>query len=227
MCLTKPTPHLVTLFVFQLAFNGGLCDVSSFLTLGVFSGHLTGNTVTSLVYLIQGNLIEFTLSIIALSGFILGSFSGIIWRKHFYQVKRLYLPLILQLTLIFIVFILLLIYSYLPWMNNLFIFGVSLALGLQNGFYTKIWGSNIHTNYITGTSTSWFEAILYTDKTDEKALIHRHLSLIIILGFVSGAATGALLNQFFGKFVFIAVVIMIALAIVSGKKMAHRLSASI
>lgn len=187
----------VCCFVFVLAFTGGFADASTFLLLGVFSGHLTGNSVLSLIQLIQGSYAAFFISLTALAGFVSGTVAGILCRRMIRQERNAYLLLALQLFLIAAVIVLLKTLGTATPGNYIFAAMSSFALGIQNGGFGRVLESKVHTSYITGTTTSFFQSWLGPELRNAEAKLDRRLHALIPCAFVLGAGAGAFLTDRF------------------------------
>lgn len=185
-------------FVFMMAFSGGFADAASFILIGVFSGHLTGNSILSLIRIIEGDYSALFISILALIGFIAGTLSGIIWRRNILHAKNMYLPIILQLVLVIVVVAVKKTLGETVASTYIFAIGLSFSLGVQNGVYTHIVKASIHTTYITGVTTSLFEGLLYPDNTNSDKVFSRKIFAILSSAFVLGAGVGAFVSHHFG-----------------------------
>lgn len=199
-------------FVFFMAFTGGFADAASFILIGTFSGHLTGNSILSLIWVIDSNYRAFFVSVTALIGFIVGTILGIIWRKNIKQEKNMYLPMICQLALVIIIIIIKKLSGEAMISNYIFAFGLSFSLGIQNGVYNRILKTNIHTTYITGITTSLFEALLYTDKSNLDKVFNKKIFALISSGFVFGAGTGAFMTHHFNIDGFMLIILLISIS---------------
>lgn len=193
----KSDNPLPGIFVFTLAFTGGFADASSFILLGVFSGHLTGNSVLSLIQLISGDYAALSVSVTALAGFIAGTVAGIVWRRHIRRERNRYLLMIPQFILIAACAVLWKTMGGTQPGNWFFAAGLSFALGIQNGGFSRLFGSPVHTTYITGTTTSLLLSLLETDRPDVAAVRDRRIHAVIPCAFVLGAGGGALMTYHF------------------------------
>lgn len=201
-------------FVFMMAFTGGFADAASFILLGVFSGHVTGNSVLSLIWVIEGNYSKLFTSVAALLGFIVGTFGGIVWRKNIQQTKNMYQALIFQLILVTAVFMVRNTWGETAASTLIFTLGLSCTLGVQNGFYMRVGNTSVHTTYITGISTSLVEALLYTKKTKSDRNFSKKIFAILMSAFVFGAGVGALMSYHFGLNGFMLIIPLISISAV-------------
>lgn len=179
--------------IFLLTLFGGFCDASTFILLGIFSGHITGNSVLIMVYLVERNWIMFIYCSISLLTFLSGTVLGSLLRLYF-QAYNSYLPVI---PLLFLQAILLISGSVL-WLADScigFIVCQSLSMGLQNGVIMNICDIKIHTTYISGMSTTLVNS-LFKGQTTDKKMLQRILSVEIFC-FIAGALAGGLLVSSF------------------------------
>lgn len=200
------------LFVFVLSVIGGFADAASFVSFGVFSGHLTGNSVLSLVYFVNQNTAALYTSLISLLGFASGTVLGIVWRKRIVQHKFLCLPIIMQFALLSGLFMAKGIGPDGLVITYVFIAGLSFSLGLQNGVFTQVAKVNVHTTYITGTATTFIESLFKASKVNEAQVSPRFMQGILLLGFVLGAGLGALMTYCFALNGFMLILLLIALS---------------
>ena len=176
-------------FFLLLTFIGGFVDASSFVIFKVFTGHLTGNSVLSMIYLSQMDWAMLSLSAISLAGFFLGTLSGS-WMRIKYTLSSLHIYVISLLSLLFsIVFAL---YFFLPslYSVNLAIFTIGLSMGIQNGYFNKAGSVSIHSTYVTGMTTSCINAFL----TNVEGDTGKKLLLAEVLSFILGALSGGYLS---------------------------------
>lgn len=197
MALTSHKNLLAYLFIFAMAFTGGFADAASFILVGTFSGHVTGNTVLSFIQLTQGQYTDLLLSLMALTGFCIGSLTGIVWRQNIKIQNNTCIPIVLQLFLITFAIAAKKTFPQYPESTYIFILAFSFSLGLQNGAYNHICQAKIHTTYISGTTTTLLEALFYTDKTKPAQIFGRNVTLTLVSAFGLGACTGAFMTYHF------------------------------
>lgn len=177
--------------IFLLTLFGGFCDASTFILLGIFSGHITGNSVLVMIYLVERNWIMFIYCSVSLLAFLSGTTMGNLWRLY----CQAYNSYSLVMPLLFLQAVLLISGSVL-WLASScvgFIVCQSLSMGLQNGVIMNIRDIRIHTTYISGMSTTLINSLL-RKQLSEKKMLHRILS-IEILFFIIGALFGGLLTS--------------------------------
>lgn len=178
-----------------LAFIGGFTDASSFINFEVFTGHLTGNSILSAIYVVQDNRPLFLLSIIALICFLIGSINGAIIRTRFNDrfTRSFTLFLIILLLLATVI-----IHRYIGSTGSsnskfMMISFVSMAMGIQNGFFNQTMGVGTHTTYITGMTTSLISALMRTTKDPLKTHNSKIILPLLISTFILGAFAGAMI----------------------------------
>lgn len=198
-------------FTFLLAFNGGFGDASSFLLLGVFTGHLTGNTVITMMSLVQGNYLMVVSTGIALGGFVMGTLIGTFWRKSLVDQHRVYLPMVLQALLMLIAAVLIHYFGISSLVMYSLIILLTIALGIQNGMYTKVLSVGIHSSYITGASTNVIDTVLFINKSNAAQVLKRNLLFATIAGFTVGALIGSLVSYYGGHYAFFILAILTAM----------------
>ncbi len=173
-----------------LALAGGFCDASAFVIQGIFVAHITGNTVLTMVYLVQGNKVMSGYCLISLlfflSGTCIGNISGARSRKG--SLCHLIIPMLLQQAA-------LLITGASLWLSGkhaLFILFLALSMGLQNGIITHFHKITIHTTYITGMATTLLKSLAGGVSPDEYNL--RRILFSELISFAAGAFMGSILT---------------------------------
>ncbi len=187
---------------FLLAFTGGYADAASFILTGSFTGHLTGNTVLTMVHLVQGEWRAAISSVLAVAAFALGT-AGADWLDTDAgapaSARQLRLPLMLEGFL-------LLVAVACHWQIRRLgleasVVCLCLGLGIQNGALQKCGGLSFHTTFITGMSTSVLAATV-GKVSDEKTLTAppKHSAAVLtglMLVFAGGAMVGGLFSFHF------------------------------
>ncbi|ELD0539734.1 DUF1275 domain-containing protein [Escherichia coli] len=179
--------------IFLLTLFGGYCDAGTFVLMGVFSSHITGNSVLAMVYMVEGNWIMSVYCSVSLSGFLSGTALGCLLQLY-YQTDKKYLLIKLLLFLQTILVItggILWITGYCTW----FIVLLALSMGLQNGVIMYLRNIKIHSTYISGMSTTLLNSLLR--KPPKKERILRRILLIEIFCFITGALLGGILTYHF------------------------------
>lgn len=203
-------PHTHPLLFLLLTFIGGFVDASSFVIFSVFTGHLTGNSVLSMIYISQMNWSMLFISIVSICGVFLGTLSGTYIRTKTASLLA-YSPIIsVEFILFAIVFSL---YFFLPsfYSINIAVFLISLSMGLQNGFFNKVGSISIHSTYITGMTTSWIGAILNrSEEGDSK----RITLFLFIISFIVGALIGGFLSVNYHLLGFSSVLVLLFIALI-------------
>lgn len=209
MSLLKFEPNSHTPFFLLLAFIGGFVDASSFVVFEVFTGHLTGNSILSMVYLAKLNWSMLLLSAVSISGFFLGTCLGS-WQRLKNNSLRDYRFLVGLLFLLFAGVFALYFFAHTFYSVNIAIFIISLSMGLQNGFFNKAGTVGIHSTYVTGMTTSCINAFLKNVEGDSS----KKVLFFAVLSFLLGGLTGGVLSvnyQFLG---FSFVLVLLALAFI-------------
>ena len=174
---------LVTLL---LTFVGGFADAGSYVLVRSFTGHLTGNSVLFAVHLVNAQWLQATSCLIAVAAFLAGTAGGVSWphRPGRSACRRLAPVLALEVALVALGVMALSLTSAVQ--KDVFLTGMCLALGLQNGALGKIESVAFHTTFITGLSTSLVGALAAGKPSPKKRLLPP-----IILCFIAGALVGA------------------------------------
>ena len=157
----QPTPEGADAMVvlIALALAGGFADAAAYLLVESFTGHITGNTVLGAIALGSGNINAFWLRLTAIVAFLLATGGGILLsRLGLGKNGTLALALLVEAALVGV--------APLSTMTHgshakLFMLAcLCLALGLQNGTFSKSEGVSVHATYITGDATSLLVSIL-------------------------------------------------------------------
>ena len=140
---------------FGLAFVGGYGDAASFILAKTFTGHLTGNFVLTAISIDGHDWPTFFRRILAIALFLTGillsvTLERLVARKPSWSL----LPTVMGLEIILISLAYFAFTSHLAGRLELFVIGMSLALGLQNGALRQARGISVHTTYVTGMITN-------------------------------------------------------------------------
>lgn len=206
-------------FFLLLAFIGGFVDASSFVIFNVFTGHLTGNSILSVIYLANMDLSLLLLSVVSILGFLSGTLFGTWGRiKSTLPLLHAY-SLVTVLTLFSIVFAL---YFFVPefYSTNLSIFMISLAMGLQNGCFNKVGSISFHSTYITGMTTSCINAFINKGNGESG----KKIFLFSILLFICGGGAGALLSVNYHFIGFSFIILPLLIAVIYSLRFSHNTS---
>jgi uncharacterized membrane protein YoaK (UPF0700 family) len=174
---------------------GGYGDATSFLLVGCFSGHVTGNSVLAAIALTtRGSVREPLLAVLCFLGAtafaqrLRSSTDPPLGSKGFRYV------LIAEVILLFLS----------PYMlgsqhRMLFIAAMGLALGLQNGALSKAHGIGLHSTYMTGTLTHLLSLLVSPDATTTAATKFETRALLFVwFAFIVGALCGGLMVSHVG-----------------------------
>lgn len=186
MANTDPGKRRYLLVSLIQAFVGGFADAGSYLLVGSFTGHITGNAILLTIHAVNSQWLQALSCLVAVIAFLAGTAGGVSWPHppNRSACRRLAPLLALEIVLIaigMIVFVL-------PFAvrNDLFLVSLCLALGLQNGALGKIDSVAFHTTFITGLSTTLVGALA----NGKQGLVRRLLPPIIGC-FIMGAFVGA------------------------------------
>ncbi len=178
-----------------LAFVGGYADAASFVLTKSFTGHLTGNTVLTMVHLVEGAWRDAAANMLAVAGFVVGT----AWADGLNtdagspsEAKALRVPLLLQ-------GVCLLAATVSLWQSARFGLKPALAclcigMGLQNGALRKCGGISVHTTFITGLSTSLLAPVVQEATGQKKLGVSQRRSVAVWTGIIAGFAGGALVG---------------------------------
>lgn len=202
-------------FFLLLTFIGGFVDASSFVIFKVFTGHLTGNSVLSMIYLAQMDWAMLGLSAISLVGFFLGTFSGS-WTRIKVTSPSLHMYVIGSVFLLFSYVFALHFFAPSFFSINLAIFIISLSMGLINGYFNKAGSISMHTTYVTGMTTTCINAFLNNAPGTGKGLL-----LSAVIAFMLGALSGGYLSVNYHLSGFSCVLILLFAAVVYSTKFRH------
>lgn len=187
MAGVRPRERRYLLVSLILAFVGGFADAGSYILVGSFTGHITGNSILLAVHVVNLQWRPALGCLAAVIAFLAGTAGGVSWPQPPGRsaCRRLAPVLALETALI----VLGISASLLPAtaQNDVFLVSLCLALGLQNGALGKIDSVPFHTTFITGLSTT-LVAALAAGKPGAK----RRLLPLIIGCFILGAFVGAL-----------------------------------
>jgi uncharacterized membrane protein YoaK (UPF0700 family) len=178
-----------------LAAVGGYGDAASFLLVRCFTGHVTGNMVLAAVALTtRGSTWEPLLSVVC---FLCGT--ALTQRLRFSPDSRvgnasMHFVLMAEIVLLLLTPNLLLTHH-----RGWFISTMSIALGMQNGAFSKADGISVHTTYLTGTITRLLgllvrpKALRGTDESSEMKKL-----FAVWLSFILGVLCGGWTTSRFG-----------------------------
>lgn len=195
-------------FYALLSCIGGFTDASSFILLKTFTGHLTGNSILSLIYLTTFNWSMLNTTLVSIFGFLLGTIFGYKFRlKNEDQKSQAYILLFI-LCIIILVFSIYFLFNEV-YNNYILIIAISLSMGIQNGNFSNLNNTGIHTTYITGMSTNLIGALLKSPQCNNEKKTY----LCLIASFILGGILGSILSINFGYVGFSFVIVIIITAI--------------
>lgn len=201
------TPENNLLLFLLLSFIGGFTDASSMINFEVFTGHLTGNSIFSAIYLVQWNMPAFAIAICSLISFFMGSILGSLLKiKCLSSYINSYM--VLLISLLFLATVIINDYEV-PYYKFIAISLVSIGMGIQNGFFNKSNGVSAHSTYVTGMTTSCINAFIKNAKNDPSKKI---LSMTIF-AFILGAGAGAFISTHYHLMSYAAILALLILAL--------------
>jgi uncharacterized membrane protein YoaK (UPF0700 family) len=176
-----------------LAFVGGYCDAASFILVGTFTGHVTGNFVLSATKVATGNWRGALAALLAISLFLVGTFLSVVFARRLASYSARF---ILQVTMGVEIALIVAAYFALAkasaLSSELYLVALSLAMGLQNGALLRANGISVHSTVLTGMITTLITGYASAEPRSEGSPERRVLGGIWI-SFVLGALTGAII----------------------------------
>lgn len=168
---------------------GGYGDAASFLLVGCFTGHTTGNSVLAAIALARGGRVWEP--ILAVVCFLCATALAQRLRTSSTQPfgsRGVHYVLGAEMLLVFVSpFLLMAQHRY------AFIACMSLALGLQNGAVSRADGISLHTTYLTGTLTRLLSLLVQPGSANVSMNKSEMRFIPLVWGaFVAGALCGAL-----------------------------------
>src|SRR5260370_36177765 len=207
---------------FGLAFVGGYCDAAGYALAKTFTGHITGILGLAAISMAGHDWRTFLRPLLAIALFLTGVVSILISERFIATApSRFLLPVVMSVQVVLISTAYFALTSHLTAKFGLFVGCMYLALGLQNGAFSRAGGISVHTTYLTGMITS-----LLRTKTErhssqsaarDKLTSDQKVTLLagIWLAFVLGATVGAAMVFWFGApGVFGAALLLLAMGIV-------------
>lgn len=198
----KPAGADAMVVLIALALAGGFADAAAYLLVGSFTGHITGNTVLGAIALGAGKMDAFWLRLTAIVAFLLATGGGILLpRLGLGNNGTLTLALLVEAALVGVAPM-----SILTPGSHTKLFMLvclCLALGLQNGTFSKSEGVSVHATYITGDATSLLVSLMRgpsaqpTGKSPGKHTTNTVLG-VIWPSFAIGAVLAGLAVHYFG-----------------------------
>jgi uncharacterized membrane protein YoaK (UPF0700 family) len=195
--VTSDIRHSDTWLALGLAFVGGYCDAASFVLAKTFTGHVTGNLVLGAIAVaaLDWRALVGPLSAIVtfLAGIVLSTLIG---RTLKTLPSSVLVPAVMGIEVILIVAASLAFASGTAQRVEIFVILLSLALGLQNGAFSRVGGISVHTTYLTGMITSLISTETENYVSEAPAPVAASDPKIGLLfriwgAFVFGAGTGA------------------------------------
>ncbi|WP_119344206.1 YoaK family protein [Facilibium subflavum] len=179
-----------------LPFNGGFINAAtlvSFLHNSV--GYVTGNIAYAGTYFAEHDILMFFRMMLLIFSFLIGAIisSLIVKSEYYHRDYRYRVNLMLQLMLVIVAMILL---RYHIMGCEYLLAG---AMGVQNAMTTHYGSALIRTTHMTGTTTDLGVLIAHWIKNNQVALWKIRLYLILILSFLVGAISGAVIFQAFSS----------------------------
>jgi uncharacterized membrane protein YoaK (UPF0700 family) len=184
---------------FGLTFVGGYCDAAGYILAKTFTGHTTGALVLAAISVAGHDWRNFLRHFLAIALFLTGVASILIAERFIARTPSWFvLPIAMTVEIVLISSAYFALTSRLTAKFGLFVGCMSLALGLQNGAFSKAGGISVHTTYLTGMITSLLktEAQRHSSGTtargeaasDQKSKLLGGIWLAFVLGATVGAA---------------------------------------
>src|SRR5713101_1351525 len=190
---------------FGPAFVGGYCDAAGYVLAKTFTGHITGTLVLAAISVAGHDWRTFLRHVLAIALFLSGVVLILISSRFIARPPyRFLLPIVMGVEIVLISIAYFALTSHLTAKFGLCVGCLSLALGLQNGFFSKAGGISVHTTYLTGMITSLLktesERCSSQERASDKPVSDRKVKLLggLWLAFVFGATAGAGMVFWFG-----------------------------
>jgi uncharacterized membrane protein YoaK (UPF0700 family) len=188
---------IITWTSLGLAFVGGYGDAASFILANTFTGHITGNFVLIAVSLAGRDWPTFWRRGLAIVLFLAGILLSVVLEQRLRSKPARFLPVVLITEIILVVAACGALSLQLQGRPELFILGMALALGLQNGAWRQAGGITVHSTYLTGMVTNLLTtgAKKYLSPDLRQATPDAGISLLLGIwaAFIGGAVLGAAL----------------------------------
>ncbi len=200
-------------------FAGGYGDASSYLITKAFAGFITGNSVLFCIALAHLDRGTMALLGAAVLFFLAGSGAGIAMHRVFgsnHARRTVIAACLCEVALIAIT----------PWLYDVgganrayfYLAPVCIALGLQNGIFSKPSGVHLHTSYMTGTTTALLRTLLGKEDDATARRAKRTTISADWAGFFAGALLAAVLERYFGvRAIWLLIVPLVAAAVVESR----------
>jgi uncharacterized membrane protein YoaK (UPF0700 family) len=206
-----------------LAFVGGYCDAASIILVRTFTGHVTGNFV---LLAVKGAAFDWRgalAALLSISCFLSGTFLSVfIAGKLSSYSARFILCGCLALEVACMVAAYFALLKTPPLAAEMYVAGLSLALGLQNGALRRANGISVHTTFLTGMITTLIVGHVGAESRSGRSPGWRILGGIWLF-FVGGALTGsALVFRFKETGILGAAVVLILILIMVGTSRLER-----
>ncbi len=177
---------------FALGFAGGYADAATYMLSATFSGHVTGNTVLAAISLGTGNYRLFGIRLLALALFIFASAAGIrLSKSKGKNGRRLVVGLLVEAASVALAPVGAVVHS--PRSGLLVLLCLSIALGLQNGVFSKSRGISVHGTYITGDVSNLLTSLIRKEEGEARNWSSKKRTTVEVLSttwlsFIVGAA---------------------------------------
>jgi uncharacterized membrane protein YoaK (UPF0700 family) len=191
------------LVVIALACTGGYADAASFLLAGTFTGHVTGNVILAAISLGTGKYRELGIHLLAIGLFSFATGAGVLLSRAFANTAAaLMRALCIEMTLV--AFAMLCTLEHISRTSIPLIACLCLALGLQNGVFSKSLGVSVHATYLTGNATRLLTSILQKEPSDAQMRSERNTAIRLLwltsISFAAGAVfAGFAVHLFEGR----------------------------
>jgi uncharacterized membrane protein YoaK (UPF0700 family) len=212
-----------------LAFVGGYCDAASFMLVRTFTGHVTGNFVLAATKVVTFDWRGALDALLAISFFLAGIFLCVVITKRLAtHSSRFIFQMTMGVEMALIVAAYLALTKISSLGTEMYVAGLSLAMGLQNGALRRANGISVHTTYLTGMITTLIIGHSGGEPMSAGAapMSERSPGWRVLGGiwlfFVCGALTGALIVSQFKETGILGAVLLLVLILVGTSRLAGR-----
>jgi uncharacterized membrane protein YoaK (UPF0700 family) len=207
-----------------LALVGGYCDAASLLLVGNFTGHVTGNFVLGATKVATGDWRGALAALLAISVFLAGTFlSVVIANRLATRSARFILQVTMGVELVLIVAAYFALTKSSLLGPHMYLVGLALAMGLQNGALRSVNGLGVHTTFLTGMITTLITGYAGAESPPQRSSEWRVLGGIWLF-FVGGALSGAIIVSQFKAIGILGAVVLLLMIMALTSSMAGRSS---
>jgi uncharacterized membrane protein YoaK (UPF0700 family) len=191
-----------------LGFAGGFTDAGGFMLAGVFTGHVTGPALLTMIYLARHDFPHAISAAIAAAGFVAGTALGVSWQRGTppsQAPRQLAGPLAGGIVLVALGTAV----RGGSAGTDAFVALVALSMGLRNGAWHRLGGITVYSTFVTGMTTQLVSALPPECHQAQWTVLPAMLAC-----FLAGAGAGAWLTHGWGSLGFLAVLLPMLVALV-------------